>query len=69
MNRIMQGTFTTDDLAHLFNTDEFTEDKTAKLEAYRDSIVSLISEQRTLKEEMFGTIESAFSEYTENIDK
>ena len=63
MNRFMNGSFTQDDLNKLFNLDEFTSDKIANLEAYRDNLVSLISEQRNLKESMFEVVSGAFSEY------
>ena len=69
MSRFMNGTFTYDDLQKLFNTDEFTADKVVKLESYRDGLISLISEQRALKEQMLDTVTTAFSEYQDKLGK
>jgi len=57
-----------DDLVALFAGDQFTEDKIAQLESYRDALVSLINEQRNLKEQMFNNIENAFNEYQDSLD-
>ena len=58
-----------DDLNALIAGDLFTEGKIAQLEKYRDSLVSLINEQRNLKEQMFSNIESAFNEYQDSLDR
>lgn len=66
--RFMTGSYTEDDLQALFNVDQFTSDKVAQLEGYRDQLISLISEQRNLKNEMFDTVMTAFNEYQEKLD-
>ena len=70
IDRLMTGSeASVDDLNALIAGDLFTEGKIAQLEKYRDSLVSLINEQRNLKEQMFSNIESAFNEYQDSLDR
>ena len=70
INRLMSGSeASVDDLNAIIAGDLFTEGKIAQLEEYRDSLVSLINEQRNLKEQMFSNIESAFNEYQDSLDR
>lgn len=67
LTSFMNGNFSEEILKAITDKDLFTADKISLIEQMRDSLASLIAEQRALRDQMFENVMGAFNEYQDSL--